>query len=73
MWLARPIYELLPYFYMIIGIALALASYWLNDTRWSSWLLAGAGLAMVIGLVFWLKRKDYRKAQLEYNRRSLDE
>lgn len=73
MWLARPLYESLPYAYMLFGIVLALCSYWLNSTRWSSWLLAAGGLALVVGLVLWLKRKDYRKAQLEYNRHSLDE
>jgi len=73
MWLSRPIYELLPYLYMLIGIVLAVASYLVNDAHRSSWLLGGAGLAMLVGLVFWLKRKDYRRAQREYNRRSLDE
>lgn len=73
MWLARPIYELLPYVYMLVGILLAVVSYWVNDAHWSSWLLGGGGVALLIGLVFWLKRKDYRKAQLEYNRKSLDE
>lgn len=73
MWLARPVYELLPYFYMLLGLVLVAASFWVNAARSSSWLLGGGGLAMLVGLVLWLKRKDYRKAQSEYNRHSLDE
>jgi hypothetical protein len=73
MWLARPVYELLPYFYMLLGLVLVAASFWVNVERWSSWLLGGGGLALLVGLVLWLKRKDYRKAQSEYNRHSLDE
>jgi len=73
MWLARPLYELLPYIYMLLGLVLIGGSFWVDTARWSSWLLGAGIVALLIGLVLWLKRRDYRKAQLEYNRHSLDE
>jgi hypothetical protein len=73
MWLARPIYELLPYLYMLAGVAL-LGAAWLVEasTLPSIFLLVGT-LSIVAGLVLWLRRRDYRTRQSEYNSRSLDE
>lgn len=73
MWLARPIYELLPYLYMLVGVAL-LGAAWLveRNTLPSIFLLVGT-LSILAGLVLWLRRRDYRTRQAEYNSRSLDE
>jgi hypothetical protein len=71
MWLARPVYEFLPYGYMLVGVLTLGASFFVAG--WSTWLMALGIVALVLGLVFWLKRRDYRTAQSEYNRKSLDE
>lgn len=73
MWLARPVYEFLPYLYMLVGVAL-LGAAWLIDmqTLPSIFMVVGA-LSLMAGLVLWLRRRDYRTRQTEYNSRSLDE
>ncbi len=71
MWLSRPVYEFLPYAYMLVGALCLVASFFIAS---ESTLLMWAGMvALVVGLVLWLKRRDYRTAQSEYNRKSLDE
>ena len=72
MWLSRPLYELLPYLYMVAG-AVLLAAAWLVEMRlWPSIFLAVGALSLMGGLVLWLRRKDYRTKQAEYNSHSLD-
>jgi len=71
MWIARPIYELLPYAYMIVG-GLLLATAWWLETLPGVLLVVGS-LSLLAGLVLWLRRKDYRTRQAEYNSHSLDD
>ena len=73
MWISRPLYELLPYLYMLLGTGL-LAAAWLVQLRvWPSVFLAVGALSLMAGLVLWLRRKDYRTKQAEYDSRSLDD
>jgi len=72
MWLARPVYESLPYLYALGGVALMCAS-WFVKAFWSLLLLVAGGAALLAGLVIWLKRRDYRAQQAEYDSRSLDD
>ena len=72
MWLARPLYELLPYLYMLLGLALL-------GWAWSLQLATLPGLAMFVGalsllagIVLWLRRRDFRRRQAEYNENSID-
>lgn len=73
MWLARPLYELLPYLYMLVGLGL-LAAAWFIDIRTlpSVFMVVGV-LSIMAGLVLWLRRRDYRTRQAEYNSRSLED
>lgn len=73
MWLAKPVYEAVPYIYCVLGVLFMLAS-WFRATGLRSFLLllTGAGL-LLIGLVLWLRRRDFRDAQRVYSRRSLDD
>lgn len=73
MWLAKPLYEFLPYGYMSCGGALCVGSWWVKSGWLSSSMLGIGLLLLIVGLVLWLRRKDYRTAQAEYNNRSLDE
>jgi Flp pilus assembly protein TadB len=73
MWIARPIYELLPYVYMLVGLVL-LGAAWLVETQTlPSVLMVVGSLILMAGLVLWLRRRDYRTRQSEYNSRSLDD
>jgi hypothetical protein len=73
MWLPRPLYEFLPYVYMLVGIGL-LAAAWMVDmqTLPSIFMVVGA-LSLMAGLVLWLRRRDYRTRQAEYNNRTLED
>jgi hypothetical protein len=73
MWIARPIYELLPYLYMAVGLALLGAAWLVEITTLPSVFMVVGALSLMAGLVLWLRRRDYRTRQSEYNSRSLDE
>lgn len=63
MWLSKPIYEALPYYYMVAGLVVLAASGYLDYWLWPA-ICALVGLACLIaGLVVWLKRRDYRQRQ----------
>jgi hypothetical protein len=73
MWIARPIYELLPYVYMVVGaVLLGFAWFSTADTLPGVLLLLGS-LSMLAGIVIWLRRKDYRTRQAEYDSHNLDD
>ena len=73
MWIARPIYELLPYIYMSVGAILLGLAWFLNLETLPGILLVVGALSMLAGIVLWLRRKDYRTRQAEYTNRSLDD
>ncbi len=63
----RPLYESLPYAYMLIGVAALAMSFVWRVPRWSN-LMAGLGLiAIVSGLVLALRRRDYRIQKRNYD------
>jgi hypothetical protein len=72
MWFPRPLYEALPYLYMGTG-ALALAAAFLVESAPHGPLMLAGGLALTVGLVLWMRRRDYRTTQSEYDTRSIDE
>ena len=73
MWLPRPFYETLPYLYGALGLAFLTVS-WIGSTGWASaiLLITGSGL-LIVSVMLWLRRKDFRDAQRQYNRHSLEE
>ena len=73
MWIARPIYELLPYVYMAVGAVLIGAAWFLTMETLPSVMLGLGSLSLLAGIVLWLRRKDYRTRQSEYSNKSLDE
>ncbi|MBB6094310.1 hypothetical protein HNQ60_003191 [Povalibacter uvarum] len=73
MWIARPLYELLPYIYMLLGLILLSAAWLINVETLPGVLLVVGSLSLLAGIVLWLRRKDYRTTQAEYNSKSLDD
>jgi hypothetical protein len=73
MWIARPIYELLPYVYMLVGALLLGVAWFLNMETLPGVLMVVGSLSMLAGIVLWLRRKDYRTRQAEYTNRSLED
>ena len=60
MWVSKPIYECLPYFYLGTGVISLLASMYLNHWYWPSICFALGIATLVGGLVVFLKRRDFR-------------
>jgi hypothetical protein len=60
MWVSKPIYECLPYFYLLSGFVALMASMYLNHWYWPAiCFVVGIG-TLVGGLIVFLKRRDYR-------------
>lgn len=63
MWLSKPLYEGLPFYYMALGAVSLSASLYVEQWHWPI-VCAGFGVACVIGgLVLLLKRRDYRSSR----------
>ncbi len=63
LWINKPIYELLPYAYLIAGVASLAASTYLDFWYWPVICVAVGLLALIAGLVVWLKRHGHRHSQ----------
>jgi hypothetical protein len=66
MRLSRPVYESLPYAYMLIGVGAAGASFLWRAPGWADLLAAFGVILIVAGLVLVLKRRDYRIQRRRY-------
>jgi hypothetical protein len=63
MWLAKPVYETLPFYYMAVGVLALVAGLYVNYWYWPL-ICVGVGLiSLLAGLVVWLKRRDYRASR----------
>lgn len=60
MWVSKPIYESLPYFYLTVGAVALLASMYVSHWHWPAICFALGIFCLVAGLVVLLKRRDYR-------------
>jgi hypothetical protein len=60
MWISRPIYESLPYLYLLAGALSLGASMYLNHGAWPTVCFVTGVVCLVGGLVVLLKRRDYR-------------
>jgi Flp pilus assembly protein TadB len=60
MWVSKPIYESLPYFYLVVGGICLAASMYLNHWYWPTICFVVGLACLVAGLVIWLKRRDHR-------------
>ena len=60
MWLTKPLYEALPYAYMVAGVFSLAASIYVDYWHWPMIAtIVGIG-CLVAGLVVFLRRRDYR-------------
>jgi hypothetical protein len=72
MWFPRPVYEALPYAYGLIGALLAAAAFMFESAPHGLLLTAGV-IAIIVGLVIWMRRREYRASHAEYDRRSIED
>jgi len=61
MWVSKPIYESLPYFYLSAGVISLMASMYLNHWYWPTICFVVGIATLVGGLVVFLKRRDFRR------------
>jgi Flp pilus assembly protein TadB len=66
MRVVRPLYESLPYAYIVIGAAALTASFAWRVADWSGILALFGVVAMIGGLVLVLRRRDYRIQKRHY-------
>lgn len=60
MWVAKPIYECLPYFYLAAGAIALAASMYVNHWYWPTISFVLGVFCLVAGIVVLLKRRDAR-------------
>jgi hypothetical protein len=72
MWLPRPVYEAVPYAAIVAGGACFAVAYWIERSP-RTLLFVGGGALVTIGALLWMKRRDYRATQSDYDPRAIDE
>ncbi|MEO0997769.1 MAG: hypothetical protein AAFX58_09640 [Pseudomonadota bacterium] len=61
MWLSKPVYESIPYFYLIAGLCALAASLYLDYGYWPTLCFSVGIGCLVAGLVVYLRRRDFRR------------
>jgi hypothetical protein len=63
MWISKPIYEVLPFYYIALGLVALIARIYVDYWYWPLiCTVVGIG-SLVAGLTVWLKRRDHRAAR----------
>ena len=60
MWISKPIYESLPYFYLVVGALCLASSMYVFHWYWPTICFVTGVVCLVAGLVVLLKRRDAR-------------
>jgi len=64
--IARPLYEVLPWLYVVAGLAALVASYFAASALASATLGLPGLIALLGGIVVWLRRRGYRRMRASY-------
>jgi hypothetical protein len=65
---SRPVYEALPWMYIICGLAALGASYLQTSSALSTLLGVPGFFALLAGIVILLRRRDYRQMRAQYEK-----
>ena len=71
--LSKPVYELLPYAYVLAGLLALVGAFFLEKTLWADIVLILGVLCLIGGVVVLLRRRDARANRAEYKGGALDE
>jgi hypothetical protein len=63
MWLTKPIYEALPYYYAAIGIVALLAQLYVTHWYWPLICTVVGLSSLAAAIIVWIKRRDHRAAE----------
>ncbi len=72
MWISKPIYESLPYFYLVAGALFLAGSMYVGHSYWPTLCFIVGLLCLVAGLVVLLKRRDFRSNDKQRGAQRLD-
>jgi hypothetical protein len=72
MWLPRPLYEAKPYVAVVAGLACFALAWFVERSPRSALFVLGGGL-VTLGVLLWMRRRDYRSTQSAYDPRAIDE
>lgn len=62
----KPLYETLPYAYVVAGLLAIVGSYFLTRSLWADVVLILGVFCVLGGVVILLKRRDFRTSRSEY-------
>jgi hypothetical protein len=71
MWLPNALYEALPLVYVAAGVLQLTCAFFIDAGPRALLLVLGA-MCLTAGLVVWMRRRDYRATQAEYQRPPLE-
>jgi len=63
LWLSKPVYTLLPYFYMLAGIAALGVGVYLDYWYWPLICALVGVVCVAFGISIWLRRRQARRAR----------
>ncbi|HUK02913.1 MAG TPA: hypothetical protein VLW26_11600 [Steroidobacteraceae bacterium] len=66
--LSTPLYEGLPWVYVVCGLAALTASYLAHTALWSFLFGLPGFVSLLAGIVVLLRRRDYRRMRRQYDR-----
>ena len=62
MWLSKPVYDALPYYYVALGALALIARLYVDWWYWPAICLIVGVVAIAAGVLVWLKRLRSRRA-----------
>ena len=71
--LSKPVYELLPYAYVLAGVLALVGAFFVDSTLWADVVLILGVICLIAGIVVLLRRRDARANRAEYKGGALDE
>lgn len=71
MWLPKPLYESIPFHFLILGAAAVVAAFYVDSGYWPEIFAVAGVLLLVLGVVLLLRRKGYRssRSRLDFDRK----
>ena len=72
MWLPKPLYESIPFHFLVLGAAAVVAAFYVESGYWPETFAIAGIFLLVLGVVLLLRRKGYRssRSRLDFNRKS---
>jgi Flp pilus assembly protein TadB len=60
MWLSKPLYEALPYYYVVLGLVALAAPLYVDYWYWPTICTVIGFVSLAAGAFVWVRRRDHR-------------